>query len=656
MRLKHGTYVRSTYEFELPYTYAYLEPMDVATISTTSIWAAGLNNVNLGIVNLPVRILKIVDDPIQGLSITAEDYPFGAHQPTIYNKQISNGDVAVNAWAEPGNAEIVMFEATSRMTGYSGNEIWIGATGVSSNYGSTNVWVSQDSTNYKQIGTITAPARMGTVASTFAPGSDPDTGNTLVVTLVENCAALDAGSNTDADYGNTLCYVGGEIISYSAVTATGQNQVTMGVQGSPATGYMRRGQMNSTIGSHSAGALFLRLDNAIFKYQYDPTWAGQTLNFKFQTVNSFGNNAQPLSSLTPVSFTVPGNNPGTIDASSGLVIVAGPQNPTHPVADPTGSNWKGAGPLGWSPVVTNTYSSVNVGNVVGGSAALPSGVHTTYFYARWVGYLVPSVTGTYTVGVNSDDGANLIIGGKALVSNLSATQAANSTLGYTQSGTISLTAGVWYSLVVEWQTSTGNYECQLAWTPPIYGSPASGGSIQLIPSGNLSTSSTTITSNLAGAWWNGSAYVWYPTGTATTAPSVNAGQFASGSMIDNAYFEASENLVPDGWQVVGNPSLAWDTTAQYSGIRSLEVTATDSGGVTTQRQYKALPGEKWKIGGYVKSDGTHTASLALLFFNASGTQIGSLLASTTSATWKYVSNTGVVPAGTAYMRAACINN
>jgi hypothetical protein len=312
MRLKHGSYVRNTYEFTLPFIYSYLEPMDIVTISTTSIWAAGLNNANLGVVNLPVRIIKIVDDPVKGLEITAESYPFGANQPTIYNKQISNGDVVANAFADPGSAEIVMFEATSRMTGYSGNEIWIGANGAGAFYGQTNVWVSQDQTTYLQIGSIKAPARMGTLASTFASGSDPDTVNSLVVNLVENCAALEAGTTTDADYGNTQCFVDGEIISYSTLVASGQNQITM-------SSYIRRGQMNSTIGSHAAGSLFMRLDNAIYKYQYDPTWAGKTLYFKFQAVNAFGNNAQPLSSLTAVAFTVPGLNPGTIDASSGIV-------------------------------------------------------------------------------------------------------------------------------------------------------------------------------------------------------------------------------------------------------------------------------------------------------------------------------------------------
>ena len=67
--------------------------------------------------------------------------------------------------------------------------------------------------------------------------------------------------------------------------------------------------------------------------------------------------------------------------------------------------------------------------------------------------------------------------------------------------------------------STGAYECQLIWTPP-------GGSIQPIPSDNLSTSSNSISSNLAGAWWNGTALMWYPTG-AGTVPTGYTGAWSS---------------------------------------------------------------------------------------------------------------------------------
>lgn len=313
MRIKHNGYVRNTYEFGLPFTYSYLETMDIVTISTSSLWAAGLNNLSLGISQLPVRIIKIVDDPEKGLQITAEDYPWGAHQPTLYNKQLNTSVPPANAYADPGNSEVVMFEATNRLTGFDGDQIWIGALGTSENWGSCNIFVSQDGTDYIQIGTIKYPAKLGELDSTFASGSDPDTTHSLVVDLATNCGTMTAGTTTNADDDVTLCFVDGELVSYSALTYTGQDQVTMGT-------YLRRGQMGSTISSHAAGSLFMLLDSSIYKYTYDPTWRGQTLYFKFQSVNAFGLMAQDLSTLTAVTFTLPGVNKGSIDASSGVLL------------------------------------------------------------------------------------------------------------------------------------------------------------------------------------------------------------------------------------------------------------------------------------------------------------------------------------------------
>lgn len=338
MRLKRGMNIRNTYKFTLPFTYSYLEPMDLVNITTSSAWAAGLNNVNLGITNLAVRITKIVDDPITGLEIEAEDSLFYAALPSLFNKDLSAGVNIIDVYAQPGSSEVVMFEATSRLTGQAGNQIWIGARGTSADYGSTNVWVSQDGTKYLQIGEIKQAARLGTLDTEFGAGSDPDLDNALVVDMAGNSASLDAGATADADSNVTMCFVDGEIIAYSSCAISGQNQYTMNLGAPSVAGYIRRGQMGSTIGSHTSGTLFLRLDDSIFKWTYDPNFAGQTLYFKFQAANRFGNTAQDLSTLTAVEFIVPGKNPGTIDASSGLVLA---------------NNFDlGAGPLGWAPVIT----------------------------------------------------------------------------------------------------------------------------------------------------------------------------------------------------------------------------------------------------------------------------------------------------------------
>lgn len=53
MRVQRSVNIRNTYQFRLSHAYVYLEPMDLVEI----------NDPILGLVNTPVRITKIEDDP-----------------------------------------------------------------------------------------------------------------------------------------------------------------------------------------------------------------------------------------------------------------------------------------------------------------------------------------------------------------------------------------------------------------------------------------------------------------------------------------------------------------------------------------------------------------------------------------------------------------
>ncbi len=158
---------------------------------------------------------------------------------------------------------------------------------------------------------------------------------------------------------------------------------------------------------------------------------------------------------------------------------------------------------------------IDYGNGGGGSSApLPPGVNTTYFYARWVGYLTPSVTGVYTVGLNYSDGADFYIGSQGVVQDLTGDQVStvpDPSTGipeFVAASKITLTANVAYPVVIEWQHGAGpDYEIQFLWTPPsrTNGPPAE---TQIIPEANIA---------LVGSWWNGQSPEedppngnWYP--------------------------------------------------------------------------------------------------------------------------------------------------
>ena len=231
MRVKRSVYTRNTYSFKLRFKWEELECMDVVQITTSSSWAAAVSNQNLNVVTLPVRIIKWVDNPDGTFDVTAEDYPFGVHQPTIYKKVTGQPQALVSQQNDPGDTTAVVFEATDRLTGYTGDEIWIGAAGSNADWGGCNVLASMDGDTYLSIGTIKAAARLGTLAAALPNGLDPDTVNSLVVNLNPNAPALEGGTDADADQDNTLCYVDGELIAYSACVISGPNQYTMGATG-----------------------------------------------------------------------------------------------------------------------------------------------------------------------------------------------------------------------------------------------------------------------------------------------------------------------------------------------------------------------------------------------------------------------------------------
>src|SRR5208282_1308597 len=146
-----------------------------------------------------------------------------------------------------------------------------------------------------------------------------------------------------------------------------------------------------------------------------------------------------------------------------------------------------------------------------GSNMLPARVTGTYSYARFTGYIVAAITGMYTIGVNCQDGCNLFIGSTPLSLNVAGTDTAEVTLGYTQGGSIYLTAGVYYPITIEWAFgNSSGPELQLIWTLPQ--GQEGGGVTQLIPATALSDVQNSVSGRLDGSWWNGTPDLYFPSG------------------------------------------------------------------------------------------------------------------------------------------------
>lgn len=315
VHLQRLLYVRNRYEFELKINYSRLEPMDIVSLTEPI----------LGLSAHLVRCIQVEEG--ESIKVEAEDLAIGASTPGQYAAAAGGGYVVNNA-ADPGNASVVIFQPPVELSGRP--EVWIAASG-GANWGGAQVWASEDSATYQQIGVITAPTRHGTLTANFPAGADPDTVNNLSVTMVYGgpASASEAQADADASLAYVGTEVGGEIIGYSTVTQTAAANYTLGT-------YIRRGKHCSLSSDHVTGDNFVMLDNSILKSQVDSSRVGQTVYFKFLSYNAFGAGLQTLEQVNhhgyivqPVGiYAVNGVVPNIIEATEVLCI---PENAEYRV-------------------------------------------------------------------------------------------------------------------------------------------------------------------------------------------------------------------------------------------------------------------------------------------------------------------------------------
>lgn len=284
--------IRNLYQFTLDQRYLVLDPMDIVTISDST----------LGLDRQWVRITEITEDQDGNLSILAEEYLDGTGSAAQYAVNPAGG-YSVNYNADPGNALTpVIFDASPEIA-QSGTEVWLASAG-GANWGGADVWISTDGDTYRLAGTMKNPCRMGVATSALPLSGDPDTADTLGVDLTNGgvtAPTLLSGTQADADAWHTLCRIDNELISFetATLTATGKYNLT----------YLRRGVYDSTVAAHSIGASFVRLDEAIFKYPYAISQIGQKIFVKLVSFNIYGGGLQDIAEVSAYSYTIQGPTP-----------------------------------------------------------------------------------------------------------------------------------------------------------------------------------------------------------------------------------------------------------------------------------------------------------------------------------------------------------
>ena len=302
--LNRGLYIRNQWEFVVDERFCLVEAMDLLTLTF------GPQHLD----HVAVRVVDTTDDGAGRITMLVEEWPFGLLKATAIPTQAISGYIPEHSIAPGATNAPVIFEAPNYLTA-PGLEIWIGASG-GAQWGGANVWASDDGMSYQQIGTITNPARHGVLTSALAAGGDPDTTHTLYLDMSASGGQLLSGTQADADNGNTLCWVDGEIVGYQTATLTSPDHYSLT--------YLRRGQQGTVSAGHATGAQFVRLDDAVFKYRVPRERIGNPVWIKLQSFNQYGNSPEPLDTVTAYQYTIAGNKPlplTSLTATGGLFEV-----------------------------------------------------------------------------------------------------------------------------------------------------------------------------------------------------------------------------------------------------------------------------------------------------------------------------------------------
>lgn len=287
---KRSAYIRNTYEFTLSTAYILLEPMDVVVI----------NDPVIG--RILVQITKIDEAEKGTLGITAEEISSSVSTSTGYTPQPSNGG-GNNTGTPPGPVNTpIIFEPPADMSGGRA-QVWAAVSGgdgttVNKYWGGCYVYVSGDGgASYQNVGKVVSPARQGklTTALPAYTGANPDTVDSPDVTLAMSAGELLSVSESEAAKGTTLCYIGGEFVTFRDATLVGNSIYQLAS--------LYRGLHGSAASAHAIGSPFARLDDNIFELDLPKQFIGVPLKFKFTSFNIWGNSTQDLSECVEYSYS-----------------------------------------------------------------------------------------------------------------------------------------------------------------------------------------------------------------------------------------------------------------------------------------------------------------------------------------------------------------
>jgi hypothetical protein len=191
------------------------------------------------------------------------------------------------------------------------------------------------------------------------------------------------------------------------------------------------------------------------------------------------------------------------------------------------------------------------------------------------------------------------------------------------------------------------------------------GQFDIFVDGIWNTTAIDITFTLTGATYYGNEVI----GNSTIAPPafinktldnlpdggvyLRSGYVSGDAFFENGNFEASSTILPPpGYTLYANtPTLAYDTTTQFSGARSIQITSPGGGGggIRPIKFVACRPGDVFFASVRAKLiSGVGAADLSISFRDANLIGIGGADVTTSSSSWTLLQQTLTAPAGTVF--------
>lgn len=272
---RRNKYCRNKYTFKLPWNFCRLEVGDL--VSLTDEYS--------GLDKEVVIIDSVVEDTNGILTFTAISRPPGRYKAPEYEvKDTKRPFVDFNQPA-PDTDTPVIIQPPADLTA-NGLEVWLGARGKEKGWGGCEVYVSDDNTHYKHIGSISAAARMGVLTK----GITKDERDIFVRTN----GTFISGTKQDAERGNTLCRLDGECLSYqtAVLQADGTYKLCDCI----------RGQYHTVQTEHKEGDMFCRIDETLLRVPFRKEDIGKKIWVKLPAYNIFGSGMQEISEVTAYQY------------------------------------------------------------------------------------------------------------------------------------------------------------------------------------------------------------------------------------------------------------------------------------------------------------------------------------------------------------------